>query len=91
MDSQISISKLFSIIKETNNTHKMNMYNVRQCIKHIIHGLYFEEVCIYGDDEVLISFSKRGYTVIHMSNIYKVQKSFIAEQLELIALQMIRS
>ncbi len=87
MNKNISISKVFSIINEPNNNHKINLYNVRQCIKHIIHGIYFDEVCIYGEDEVLVSFSKRGYTLLYMSTIYKVHKSFIAEQLELIALR----
>lgn len=86
MNDKISIPKLFSQIK---NSEKIQIENVQKCTKHIVGGLYFDQMCIYGDNELFVSCSKKGYFISYMSTIYKVKKSFIAEQLELIALSKI--
>lgn len=79
-----NILKLFAGIKE--NPLKIRLSDVQQCIKNITCGQYFERICIYGENEVCIVYSKRGYNVIHQTTLYHVKKSFIVEQLEWILL-----
>jgi len=83
----MNIIDLFIYIKK--DTESIISSNVQKCLQHIIRGTYFNPIRIYNDiinNKVSIGFSKKEYIVIHNNTIYLVKKSFIAEQLELIAL-----
>jgi hypothetical protein len=82
-----NVVDLFTCIKE--DTESIISSNVQKCLQHIIRGTYFNSIRIYNDiinNKVSIGFSKKEYTVIHNNTVYSVKKSFIVEQLELIAL-----
>ena len=84
---ETNIVVLFKYIKE--DTDSIISSNVNKCLRHIIRGTYFNSIRIYNDiinNKVSVGFSKKEYTVIHNNTIYPVNKSFIVEQLELIAL-----
>jgi hypothetical protein len=83
----MNIIDLFIYIKK--DTESIISSNVQKCLQHIIRGTYFNPIRIYNDiinNKVSVGFSKKEYIVIHNNTIYLVKKSFIAEQLELIAL-----
>ena len=82
-----NVVDLFTCIKE--DTESIISPNVQKCLQHIIRGTYFKPIRIYNDiisNKISIGFSKKEYIVIHNEIVYQVNKSFIAEQLELIAL-----
>ncbi len=78
---------LFTQIKK--DTESIISLNVQKCLQHIIRGTYFNPIRIYNDiihNKVSVGFSKKEYIVMHNNIMYQVNKSFIVEQLELIAL-----
>ncbi len=78
---------LFTCIKE--DIESILPSNVQKCLQYIIRGTYFKPIRIYNDiinNKVSVGFSKKEYIVIHNDIVYQVNKSFIVEQLELIAL-----
>ena len=82
-----NVVDLFTCIKE--DTESIISSNVQKCLQHIIRGTYFNKIRIYNDiinNKVSVGFSKKEYIVIHNEMVYPVHKSFIVEQLELIAL-----
>ena len=82
-----NVVDLFTCIKE--DTESIISSNVQKCLQHIIRGTYFKPIRIYNDiisNKISIGFSKKEYIVIHNEIVYQINKSFIAEQLELIAL-----
>ena len=82
-----NVVDLFTCIKE--DTESIISSNVQKCLQHIIRGTYFNSIRIYNDmvyNKVSIGFSKKEYTVMHNKTVYSVKKSFIVEQLELVAL-----
>lgn len=83
----MNIVDLFMQIKE--DAESIISSNVQKCLQHIIRGTYFTPIRIYNDiisNKVSIGFSKKEYIIMHNGIIYSVNKSFIVEQLELIAL-----
>ena len=78
---------LFTQIKK--DTESIISSNVQKCLQHFIRGTYFKPIRIYNDIihmKISVGFSKKEYIVMHNDIVYQVNKSFIVEQLELIAL-----
>ena len=87
MQIENNIVHLFTYIKE--DTESIVSPNVQKCLQHFIRGTYFKPIRIYNDiisNKVSVGFSKKEYIVMHNDIVYQVNKSFIVEQLELIAL-----
>jgi hypothetical protein len=83
----MNVVNLFIYIKK--DAESIISSNVQKCLQHIIRGTYFNSIRIYNDiihNKVSVGFSKKAYIVIHNNIVYQVNKSFIVEQLELIAL-----
>lgn len=83
----MDIVDLFTYIKE--DPESIISSNVNKCLQYIIRGIYFNPIRIYNDiisNKISVGCNKKEFIVMHNEIVYSVNKSFIVEQLELIAL-----